>query len=338
MTQLLGLTLLSMVLTFILIIPFIDFLYKLKLRRQHQATVDIFNEPTPLFDKFNAWKVGTPFGGGVLIIVIVTVVFLWSIGIFNIQVNPWELFTILFTFISFGILGLFDDAKKLVIKPEKYFLLGLRFRYKFVIQWLLALIPATVLYFNLNYTFLFIKGIGLADIGFLYIPFAAFVIVAFANAFNIADGLDGLSPGLLLICLVAFLAISFTNLDQGLGVFIAVLMGSVAAFLYFNIYRARIWLGDVGSLSLGACLAIIGLLTGKTLAIAVIGGVFVLEVGSSLIQILGKRFLHRKIFPVAPLHLYFFKRGWDEPKIVMRGWLLGVFFAVLGLYLAFFNK
>ncbi len=338
MTQLLGLTLLSTVLTFILIIPFIDFLYKMKYRRQNQTTVDMFNKPTPLFDKYNAWKVGTPFGGGFLIIVIVSIVFLWSIGIFKIDINPWELFTILFTFISFGILGLFDDAKKLISKPEKFFFFGLRFRYKFIIQWLLALIPATVLYFNLGYNFLFIKGIGLADIGFLYIPFAAFVIVSFANAFNIADGLDGLSPGLLLISLVAFLAISFTNLDQGLGVFIAILMGSTAAFLYFNIYKARIWLGDVGSLSLGACLAIIGLLTGKTLAIAVIGGVFVLEVGSSLIQILGKKFLHKKIFPVAPLHLYFLQRGWNEPKIVMRGWLLGVFFAILGLYLAFFNK
>ena len=131
------------------------------------------------------------------------------------------------------------------------------------------------------------------------------------------------------------MAISYTSVDQGLGVFIAVLMGSTAAFLYFNIYRARIWLGDVGSMSLGASLGLIGLLTGKTLAIVVIGGVFVLEVGSSLIQLLGKKFLKRKIFPVAPLHLLFLHRGWDEPKIVMRGWLLGVFFAILGLYLAF---
>lgn len=338
MTQLLGLTLLSLVLTLILIIPFIDFLYKIKLRRPEQQTVDIFNKPTPLFDKYNAWKVGTPFGGGFLIIAIVSVVFLWSIGIFKIEVNFWELFTIMFTFISFGILGMFDDVKKMVTKPRRFFLLGLRFRYKFIIQWVLALVPATILYFHLGYNFLFIKGIGQADIGFLYIPFAAFVIVSFANAFNIADGLDGLSPGLLLISLVAFLAISFTNLDQGLGVFIAILMGSILAFLYFNIYKARIWLGDVGSLSLGASLAIIGLLTGKTLAMAVIGGVFVIEIGSSLIQILAKKYLHRKIFPVAPLHLYFLQRGWSEPKIVMRGWLLGVFFAILGLYLAFFDK
>ena len=171
----------------------------------------------------------------------------------------------------------------------------------------------------------------------MFIPVTAYVIVSFANAFNIADGLDGLASGLLLICLVAFLAISSTQLDQSLGMFIAILMGSVAAFLYFNIYKARLWLGDVGSLSLGASLGVVGLLSGKIVALAVIGGVFVFEVGSSLIQILGKKFLGRKIFPASPLHLYLQQRGWEEPKIVMRAWLVGFFFAALGLYIAFLN-
>ena len=171
--------------------------------------------------------------------------------------------------------------------------------------------------------------------GALFIPFAAFVIVAFTNACNIADGLDGLASGLILICLVAFLAITLQQLDQGLGVFIAILLGSIAAFLYFNIYPARLWMGDVGALAFGATLAVIGLLTGKTLTLAVIGGVFVLEVGSSLIQMFAKKYLKRKVFPAAPLHLYLQKRGWEEPKIVMRAWLIGFFFAVLGVYLAF---
>jgi phospho-N-acetylmuramoyl-pentapeptide-transferase len=161
------------------------------------------------------------------------------------------------------------------------------------------------------------------------------VIVAFVNAFNIADGLDGLASGLLLISLLAFLTINSQQLDQSLGIFISILIGSVAAFLYFNIYTARLWLGDVGSLSLGAALAIIGLLTGKTLALAVIGGVFVLEIGSSLLQLLSKKYRHKKILPAAPLHLYLQKRGWEEPKIVMRAWLIGFFFAVLGVYIAF---
>lgn len=315
-------------------IPFIDFLYKVKLRRQKQTTKDMFDQRTPVFDKFNAWKVGTPFGGGILIVLVVSILSLWAFGIFQIPIKFWQLFVILFTFIGFGLLGLYDDLKKLGYRQESNFW-GLRFRHKFLIQWILAFIIASVMYYELNYTFIFIRGIGATSLGFLFIPFAAFVIVSFANAFNIADGLDGLASGLFLICLVAFLAITSFQLDQSLGVFVAILLGSVAAFLYFNIYKARIWLGDVGSLSLGAILAVIGLLTGKTFALGVIGGVFVLEVGSSLLQILSKKFLKKKLFPVAPLHLYFLQRGWEEPKIVMRAWLIGFFFAVLGLYVAF---
>ena len=328
--------LLSMFITFVLLIPFIDFLYKLKLKRQKQKTVDIFDNPTPFFDKFHGWKEGTPFGGGILIIVVVSVLSLWAYGILNIQAKGWEVFAILFTFVSFGVLGLYDDVKKLIgANAKQNLFFGLRFRYKFLLQWILALIIASILFYQLGYNFIFIRGIGLTSLGFLFIPFAAFVIVSFTNAFNIADGLDGLASGLLLICLGAFLVISNNQLDDSLQVFIAVLMGSMISFLYFNIYKARIWLGDVGSLSLGAVLAVIGLLTGKILAIAFIGGVFIIEVGSSLIQILSKRFLGRKIMPVAPFHLLLQKMGWDEPKIVMRAWILGFSFAVLGLYIAF---
>lgn len=334
MSQLLGLVILSFFITGIVIVPFIDFLYKIKLKRNKQVTKDIFNKRTPLFDKYNSWKVGTPFGGGILIVLVVSILTLWAYGIFNIRIKPWELFVILFSFISFGMLGLYDDFKKLV-NGKKTTFFGLQFRYKFLIQWILALIIATILYTKLGYNFIFIHGIGLASIGFLFIPFAAFVIVSFTNAFNITDGLDGLASGLFLICLGAFLAITSKQLDQSLGIFIAILMGSIAAFLYFNIYKARIWLGDAGSLSLGASLAVIGLLTGKIIALAVIGGVFVFEAGSSLIQILGKKFMGKKIFPASPLHLYLLKRGWEEPKIVMRAWLFGFFLAILGLYIAF---
>lgn len=335
MVQILGLMLLSLFITFVLLIPFIDFLYKMKVRRQKQKTVDMFDKPTAIFDKFHGWKEGTPFGGGLLIIVVVSILALWAYGMLSVELKPWEIFAILFTFISFGLLGLYDDFKKLMNNGKKYGFFGLRFRHKFIIQWILALIIASVLYTQLGYDFIFIRGYGLASLGFLFIPLAAFVIVSFTNAFNIADGLDGLAPGLLLICLGAFLAISADQLDETLKIFIAILMGSVSAFLYFNIYKARIWLGDVGSLSLGAVLAVVGLLTGKVIALAFIGGVFVLEVGSSLVQILSKKFLGRKIIPCAPLHLYLQKLGWDEPKIVMRAWLLGFFFAILGLYIAY---
>lgn len=333
MAQLLGLVLLSVFITGILLIPFIDFLYKMKFRRVKQKTVDMFNKPTPTFDKFNNSKVGTPVGGGILIIVVVCVLTFWAYGILKTDIKGWEVFLIMFTFLGFGALGFYDDLKKMVTGHDSFF--GLRFRHKFIIQWVLAFVIASVLYFELGYSYIFIRGFGLASLGFLFIPFAAFVIVAFSNAFNIADGLDGLASGLLLICLVAFLAITANQLDQTLGIFIAVLMGSVGAFLYFNIFKARIWLGDVGALSLGAVLAVIGLLTGKIIALAFIGGVFVMEIASSLIQILAKKFFHKKVFPASPLHLLLRKIGWDEPKIVMRAWLLGFLFAILGLYIAF---
>jgi len=305
----------------------------MKFRRAKQKTVDMFNKPTPTFDKFNNWKAGTPFGGGILIIAVVSILTLWAYGILDTEIKTWEVIAIMLTFIGFGVLGFYDDLKKLVNGHGGFF--GLRFRHKFIIQWIIALAVASILYFKLGYFYIFIKGFGLAYFGFLFIPFAAFVIVAFANAFNIADGLDGLASGLLLICLAAFLAITSNQLDQPLGIFIAILMGSVGAFLYFNVYKARIWLGDVGALSLGAVLAVIGLLTGKIIALVFIGGVFIIEIASSLIQIIAKKFFNKKVFPVSPFHLLLMKKGWDEPKIVMRAWLLGFLFAILGLYIAF---
>ena len=336
MAQLLGLTILSALITGLLLVPFIDFLYKIKLQRKKQVTRDVFNKRTPVFDKYNGWKVGTPFGGGVLIILVVSILTLWAYGIFDTQVKGWELFVLLFSFISFGLLGMYDDLKKIIVNRKSGFgIFGLRFRYKFVLQIILALIIAFILNLQLGFDFIYVHGLGLVNMGWFFIPFAAFVIVSFVNAFNIADGLDGLSGGLFLISMLAFLAISYNLLDNFLGIFIAVVIGSVGAFLYFNIFPARIWLGDSGSLALGAVLAVVGLLTGKTIALAVIGGVFIIEVGSSLIQLGSKTLFGKKVLSVSPFHLLLQKRGWEEPKIVMRAWLLGFFFAILGLYIAF---
>lgn len=333
MERVFGFAILSLIITAILLVPFIDFLYNIRLQRKSQKTRDVFNKRTFLFDRLSQWKVGTPFGGGLLIILVVSILTLWAYGLFRVEIKFWELFVLLFSFIGFGVLGFYDDLKKIFGGKDSFF--GLTFKYKFLLQWILALTIGSVLYYKLGYSFVFIHWFGQVNIGMFYILFSAFVIVSFVNAFNITDGLDGLAPGLFLICLVAFLAITGTLLDGFLALFIAVLFGSVSAFLYFNIYKARLWLGDVGSMSLGASLAVIGLLTGKTPAIAVIGGVFVIEVGSSLLQLFWKRVYKKKLFPVAPLHLYFLKRGWEEPKVVMRAWLIGLFFALVGLYIAF---
>jgi phospho-N-acetylmuramoyl-pentapeptide-transferase len=176
---------------------------------------------------------------------------------------------------------------------------------------------------------------GVYKISFFYIFFAAFIIIAFANAVNITDGLDGLASGVLMISLLGFWVISRAILDTPLSVFIAVWLGGLIAFLYFNIHPARIFLGDTGALSFGATFAVIGLLLGKNFILPIIGGIFVLEIITSLIQLLSKNFLKKKTFPVAPLHLWLQLRGWEEPKIVMRAWIISVLFTVFGLMIAF---
>lgn len=333
MSKFLGLSILSFLLTAILLFPFLDFLYQRHFRRLKQKTRDALNQPTPIFDKFHSWKAGTPIGGGVLMIVVVTLLTLWSYALLGIQAKPWEIFVLLFTFLSFGLLGFYDDIRKIFGVEDSGFF-GLRLRYKLILQIALALIIGVIFYFKLGHDFIYIHWIGMVPIGPFFIPLTVFIVVAFTNAFNITDGLDGLSSGLLLISLVAFWLIAASLLDPTLAVFIAVWIGALLAFLYFNIYPARIYLGDVGALSFGATMAVVGLLTGKVLALAIVGGVFVLEVGSSLIQLLGKKYFGRKFFLVAPLHLWLQERGWEEPKIVMRAWIVGVIFAIFGLWLA----
>src|SRR3989344_3242307 len=203
MEKLLGFSILSFFVTAICLVPFIDFLYRIKLQRKKQKTRDIFNRRTPLFDRMSEWKVGTPFGGGILVIAVVTFLTLFAYGILQVQVKFWEIATLLFAFIGFGALGFYDDLKKILNGKSSPFF-GLRFKYKFIIQWILALMIGTIMYVN-GYDFVYIHWFGHIAIGALYIFFAAFVIVSFVNAVNITDGLDGLSGGLFVICLIAFL-------------------------------------------------------------------------------------------------------------------------------------
>lgn len=342
-----SLILFSILISFIfnsfLIIPFINFLYQQKIQRQAQKTKDPFNKRTPLFDKFHRHKKGTPVGGGILIIFTTIILFLFYFFVYSlirkkiITLYPSvidEIKIILFGFFSFALLGLYDDLTKIFFwKKNKFF--GLRFRHKLIIEIILAAIVSYWLYSSLKIKFVYIPFFGVFNIGIFYPLFATFVIVAFANAVNITDGLDGLSAGCLMIALFAFLAVARSIIDIPISLFLSAWLGGIIAFLYFNIYPARLFLGDTGALSFGATLAIIGLILGKAFALVIIGGVFVLESLSSLIQLLGKKYLKRKIFPVAPLHLYLQLKGWSEPKIVMRFWLIQIIFSLFGLMIAF---
>lgn len=339
----LGFLIISFLVSAATIVPFINLLYHLKLQRQKQSTKDAFNLPTPIFDTFNRQKVGTPIGGGLLIIINTIILFLIS---FPILLYFWlpitsiyssigaELKVLLFSFSSFGLLGLYDDLKKIFFgKREKFFGLGLKS--KLVFEIIFSLFIAYWLYSEGKIQIINIPFLGVFDLGPFFILFAAFVILAFANAFNITDGLDGLASGVLLISLLAFWVISNSILDTPLTLFIAIWLGSLIAFLYFNIYPARIFLGDVGSLSFGATFAVIGLLLGKTFSLLIIGGVFVAEIFSSFIQLLSKKYRGKKIMRVAPLHLWLQSRGWHESTVVFRMWLASIMLSIIGLWLAF---
>lgn len=339
----LGLVIFSFLVTSVFVVPFINLLYKFHLTRKREAPK---SGKVPLFDKLHDVKAGTPVGGGVLLIIIVSLLFALvfpvasRMGVFvetayNLKK---ELTVIFFTFVSFGILGVLDDLIKTFGRPTRGVLglaFGLTRKQKFLLQWILGFVIGLFIYHNLGVHILHIPLFSnVLDLGIWYIPFAAFVIVAFTNAFNITDGLDGLACGLLMICLIAFGVIAAGTLDTPLSIFIALWLGALIAYLYFNVWPARLFLGDAGALSFGAMLAVIGLLTGRIVAVVIIGGIFVAEIASSALQILSRKIFKKPIFPLAPIHHAFLAIGWEEPKIVMRAWLAGVVLAIFGLWLA----
>ena len=336
-------TFIAFLINFFLIVPYIHLLYTLKLQRRDQQTKDAFDKPTPIFDKLHNHKQGTPVGGGILLVITTVVLYAISLVIFLVIRKPFqanypafssEVKIILFTFVGFAVLGLYDDLSKM-FQWQKTQFFGLRLRHKLILEILLAAVASYWLYIELKIDIMHIPFLGVFNLGLWYIPFAAFIIVAFSNAVNITDGLDGLAGGVLLFALTAFWAIARSIIDMPTALFIAVWLGGLVAFLYFNIWPARIMLGDTGALSFGATFAVVGLVLGKAFALPIIGGVFVLEISTSLIQLLSKKFRKKKVFPVAPLHLYLQHRGWEEPKIVMRIWILAILFAVMGLMIAF---
>lgn len=338
----LGWLIFSFIVTSLAIVPFIDLLYYLKFQRAKQTTKDLFGKLTPIFDKFHQHKAGVPVGGGLLVILIVSLLFMALLPLlsyFGIQVtsvytdHAAEINVLFFTFLSFGILGLYDDIKKF-FGFEKSHVFGLKASYKLILQLVLAIIVALMLHFQLGISILHIPFIGTFELGWWYVPFATLVIVSFANAVNITDGLDGLAAGVLMISLFGLWFLSASILDVPLALFLSLWIGSLISFLYFNIYPARLFLGDVGALAFGATLAVTGLLLGKIAALMIIGFVFVFEISSSLIQIVGKRFLKRKIFPAAPFHLTLQQHGWEEPKIVQRVWLMQIMLTLFGVWLA----
>lgn len=337
MIGLLGLILVSFFITSFLLVPFIDLLFYLRRRYKTQTKQTSTDSLTPIHNQLLKGKdVDTPIGGGLLLIPLIIILSVGFLYFTRFKVTS-EMYALYGTLLLFGFIGFLDDIKKLFVTfSGKYS--GIRTRYILLLQILFATLIALFLFFNVGLNNIFIPVIGNLVLGWWYIPLAVFVIVSFSNAMNISDGLDGLSTGLLMICLFAFLALASSSFNQNLASFTGIWIGALIAYLYFNVYPARVYLGDAGAFGFGAALAVIGLLTGKILGLGVIGGVYVLIITSSLLQLTSKRLLGRKLFAVAPIHMWLKYIGWEEPKIVVRLWLAGVMFAIFGLWLALLSR
>ena len=343
MVKLLGILLVSLLVTAIAAIPFIGLLYRLKFQRQRESQKDIFGRFTSIVNRLHGWKVGTPNAGGVLIIfvsIILSAVFYKLVPGYEIVTKlygiNWTAVILYITLVLFGILGLYDDLRKFYgFKLSGAW--GLRIRYKFLLQIIISLFIGYLLFNHLGLSSVHVPVVNVdLHLGSFYIIWSALVILSTTNAVNITDGLDGLAVGLLIFALTAFWILSAQVGLGDISLFIAVMIGSLLAFLYFNIYPARVWLGDTGALSLGAMLAVIALMLDASLVLPIVGFIFVLESVSSLAQLVAKGLFKKRIFIAAPLHHHFEAKGWDETKVTMRFWLAGAVFAFAGLFIAIF--
>ena len=287
-------------------------------------------------------KIGTPTMGGVLILIGLFVgVFLWSD-----LLNPYNWLLIFITF-SFGILGAFDDFKKIKKKNSS----GISSKLKFLIQIIISLISLVILYkfigseLTNNLYFPFFKNLVI-NLGWFFIPFYLFVVVGSSNAVNLTDGLDGLAtvPVILVAGCFAFISYVSGNIIfaeyllipyiEGVGevaVFCGAIIGASIGFLWFNAPPAKIFMGDTGSLALGGSLGAVGVVTKHEIVLAITGGLFVLEAVSVIVQVISFKLTGKRIFMMAPIHHHFEKKGWAESTVVIRFWIISLILAMIGL-------
>tara|TARA_B100001121_G_C18695449_1_gene624845 strand:- start:1146 stop:2168 length:1023 start_codon:yes stop_codon:yes gene_type:complete len=287
-------------------------------------------------------KIGTPTMGGVLILIgLFTGVFIWAD-----LYNPYNWLLIFITF-SFGILGAFDDYKKIKDNNSK----GISSRLKLGIQVILGLISLLILYkfidsdITTNLYFPFFKNL-IINLGWFFIPFYLFVIVGSSNAVNLTDGLDGLAtvPVILVAGCFAFISYVSGNIIfaeyllipyiEGVGevaVFCGAIIGASIGFLWFNAPPAKIFMGDTGSLALGGSLGAVGVVTKHEIVLAITGGLFVLEAISVIVQVISFKLTGKRIFMMAPIHHHFEKKGWAESTVVIRFWIISLILAMIGL-------
>ncbi len=275
-------------------------------------------------------KEGTPTMGG-LIFIIPTILAISFLALTGKLAMTYNLLIIMIVFVLYALVGFLDDY--LSIKRGKNE--GLTVVQKFLGQIIIAIIFfAIYMKYNGNTTFV-VTTLGInIDLGWLYGVFILLLLVGFSNAVNLTDGLDGLVGGLSAISFVSFALIALFIGKEDVGIFCFVLVGSLAGFLMFNAYPARVFMGDTGSLALGAVLATIAILTRREVTLFVIGFVFCIETLSVMLQVMYYKKTKKRIFLMTPIHHHFEKSGYEEPDIVKGFWFVGMIFAVLGLLFA----
>lgn len=310
-------------------------LYRYKLGKQIRQTA-ISGEKATHFYQLHKDKSGTPTMGGVIIWLTVLIITL----LFNL--SRQQTYLPLFALVAAGLIGLVDDLLNIFGVGANQG--GLRFRHKLWWYILIAAVGAWWFYYKLDWNVIHIPGGNLfglpynLEIGLWYIPLFIIVMIGTAFAVNEADGLDGLAAGLLSSSFGAFAVIALIQGKVELAAFCGAVLGALLAFLWFNIYPARFFMGDTGSMSLGVTLAVVALLTNSVVVLPIIGLVFVVEAASAIIQIISKRYFGRKIWLSAPIHHHFQAKGWPETKVTMRFWVIGAVFAIIGLVIALLGQ
>ena len=268
-------------------------------------------------------KQGTPTMGGVIFF------FSLTLGtIFIAKASFATIILLLFT-LGYGLIGFIDDFIKIVQRRS----LGLKARDKILGQLILSVLLAVVV---TNYlgrgTELVIPFLGTSiDLGWAYIPFVIFMAIGTTNAVNLTDGLDGLAAGITLFVALGFVLLGVQQNLYSVTIFSAALVGSCLGFLFFNIHPARVFMGDTGSLALGGAIAALAIITRTELFLPILGGVYVIETLSVIIQVISFQLTGKRVFLMSPLHHHFELKGWSEQKVVFTFWMVAAVFVVLGL-------
>jgi phospho-N-acetylmuramoyl-pentapeptide-transferase len=292
--------------------------------------------------KAHLGKAGTPTMGGILIILCILIAILMWGDLKNIYI--WALIVSL---VGFGGIGLLDDYMKIARQNHR----GLRAYQKFGMQICLAFLIGIFLYMNPRDPYTDVLSVPffkkwLFDLGLMYIPFSVIVIVGSSNAVNLTDGIDGLAIGLVAVAVLAngvlvyisghkglaqYLQVLFLPGTGELTVFCGAMFGAALGFLWFNSYPADVFMGDVGSLGLGGTLGTLAVITKHEIVLAVVGGIFVIETISVMMQVASFKMTGKRIFKMAPIHHHFELKGWPEPKVIVRFWIVGIMLALLSL-------